>query len=234
MVHPRSSRALSVARRRITNWTRAAGAGFVINLARRRLDSRRSVDSSVSFLILALKEQPEVKRSILFLAIIIATLVSLPALVGGQRKSRSVWPNKEGVYLATSSETIPQFARVLTGYRSTGNMDYWDHPFTLHGSIRIFQGNGWEGIPDFPMTMNHCSDGLFMFRWRSANPDVRLESALGYHYSGVIFARKTGTFGYMQGHNCEEPLFKIAGIRNRNESTLVDVYYKLKFWRAAP
>ena len=82
--------------------------------------------------------------------------------------------------------------------------------------------------------MNHCSDGVFMLRWRSANPDVLIATALGYHYSGVIFDTKTGTFGYMQGHNCEEPLFKFAGTLNGNIANLVDIYYELKFWQAAP
>jgi hypothetical protein len=82
--------------------------------------------------------------------------------------------------------------------------------------------------------MNGCSAGVFMIRWRSASPDVRIVSALGYHYENVIFARKTGAFGYMQGHNCEEPMFRFIGTNKRGESGLIDVYYELKFWRAAP
>jgi hypothetical protein len=35
-------------------------------------------------------------------------------------------------------------------------------------------------------------------------------------------------YGYMYGTNCDQPLFKVT------ESTLVDVYYELKFWQAAP
>jgi hypothetical protein len=166
---------------------------------------------------------------------IAATIVSLPLVVGAQRNRPTAWPSKGGVYLATASQTIPAFPRTLAGFRSTGNLDYWDHSlrFSLHGSTRIFEGNGWERISDdFPMTMNHCSDGAFMLRWRSANPKVRITSAVGYHFTNQIYAQKTGAFGYMQGSNCEEPLFKFVG--SSDTSTLVDIYYELKFWRAAP
>ena len=110
-------------------------------------------------------------RFSLIIAVFAALL--LPFLADAQRAARSVWPKKDGVYLARSSETIPPFPRTLSGYRATGNLDYWDNPlpFTLHGSVRIHQGFGWQGISDdFPMTMNHCSAGAFMIRWRSIIP----------------------------------------------------------------
>lgn len=163
------------------------------------------------------------------------------------RSARPAWPKKEGVYIATSSETIPLFPRALTGYRSIRNKDYWNEPFASTGAIRVFEGTGWEIITDsinqpnrkdrsanFPLSMNHCSDGVFMIRWRSGNPNVRVASALGYHYSGVVSGTKTGRFGYMYGTNCEEPMFKFAGTLNGNRSGIVDIYYELKFWQAAP
>jgi len=144
------------------------------------------------------------------------------------------WPMHPGVYIATSSETIPHFPHELSGYRAAGNKDYWDRSFVTQGSIRIFEGNDWEPIPDFPLTMNHCSDGVFMIRWRSANPEVLIASALSYHYLNEIYTTETGKFGYMQGTNCEEPMFKFVGTLKGNESNIVDVYYELKFWQAAP
>lgn len=170
------------------------------------------------------------------MAVILAT-VFLPALVGAQRATRSPWPKKDGVYLATSSETIPQFPGALSGYRSTGDLDYWDNhlPFSLHGSVRIFQGNGWQGISDdFPKTMNHCSAGKFMMRWRSDNPNVLVSTALAWESDILEPPTQTGRFGYMRGWNCVEPVFKFARAINGNKSTLVDIYYELKFWRAAP
>jgi hypothetical protein len=74
-----------------------------------------------------------------------------------------------------------------------------------------------------------------MMRWKSANPDVRIQSSARnsaeYTFSDII---KIGLFGYISGNNCEQPMFKFAGTVNGNESTLVDVYYDLKFWQAAP
>lgn len=147
---------------------------------------------------------------------------------------RPSWPENHGVYISTSSETIPLFPNSLRGFRAADNKDYWDKPFDTKGSMRISEGNDWEPIWNFPLTMNHCSDGVFMIRWRSANPAVLIASATGYHYSGIVYNEKTGTFGYMQGTNCEEPMFKFAGTINGNTSNLVDIYYELKFWQAAP
>jgi hypothetical protein len=144
------------------------------------------------------------------------------------------WPKDQGVYISSSSETTPLFTTALSGYRATGNKDYWDRPFDTKGSTRIGEGNGWEPIYDFPLSMNHCSDGVWMIRWRSANPDVLIAAAIGYHYLGEIYDTQTGKFGHMQGTNCEEPLFKFASTLNGNKSNLVDVYYELKFWQAAP
>lgn len=148
--------------------------------------------------------------------------------------ARSAWPKKRGVYTATSSETIPLFPHALSGFRSENNKDFWDHIFACRGSIRIFKGSGWSGIPDFPATMNGCSNGVFMIRWRSGLP---IESALGYieftHEFKVSTAPKTGTFGYMYGTNCEQPMFKFVGAAS-SPDTLTDVFYELKFWQAAP
>ena len=80
--------------------------------------------------------------------------------------------------------------------------------------------------------MNHCSDGVFMIRWRSANPNVRTATNIGYSTDVLSGTAKTGAFGYMYGTNCEEPLFKFASAGD--SSTLEDIYYELKFWRAAP
>jgi hypothetical protein len=170
----------------------------------------------------------------LFFAILIPGMLLLPIDVGAQRDRRATWPKKDGVYLAASSNSIPEFPRTLSGYKPTGNLDYWDHtlPFSLHGSTRLFESNGWEKISDdFPITMNHCSAGVWMIRWRSANPNVRIASGIG-NDADHVESQKTGSFGYMQSYNCEQPVFKFVG--SRDSSTLVDIYFELKFWRAAP
>lgn len=170
------------------------------------------------------------------LSIIVIVVAGLffPMVVGAQRDGRPPWPKKEGVYLATSSETIPLFAGVLAGYRDAGSVDFWDMPFALHGTIRIFEGTDWAGIPEFPNSGNHCGEGMFMIRWRSANPDVRVASTLAFSPDTVSVKAKTGSFGYMFGSNCEQPLFKFARTVKGNKSNLVDIHYELKFWQAAP
>lgn len=154
--------------------------------------------------------------------------------ISSPKPPRAPWPKKLGVYISRSSDVTPSFPSRLTGFRSQGGRDFWGRSFDSTGSIRVFEGNAWDGIPDFPNTMNHCSDGVFMIRWRSANPDVRIATTVGYSSEVTSGPTRIGSFGYMSGTNCEEPLFKFSGVRNSNEANLADIYYELKFWQAAP
>jgi pyrimidine deaminase RibD-like protein len=146
------------------------------------------------------------------------------------------WPKDLGAYVATSSEEIPLFPPTLSGFRSEDGKDFWGKPFSTRGSVRIGQGGDWEGIWKFPNTMNGCSHGVFMIRWRSADPNIRVHSVVAY--SAAVVSRsevKTGIFGYMSGTNCDQPMFKFADAPYRVQGTLlVDVFYELKFWQAAP
>jgi hypothetical protein len=163
-------------------------------------------------------------------AVLVAVIFVASILAFGQK----LWTKNGGVNIATSSAAIPPFPRTLSGFRSAdNNKDYWGNSFDWKGTIRIFEGAGWTEIPDFPHTMNHCSDGVFMIRWRSANPDVRVATTVAYSKDNAS-GGKTGEFGYMYGSNCEEPLFKFNGTLRGNDSTLVDIYYELRFWRATP
>jgi hypothetical protein len=151
----------------------------------------------------------------------------------------ALFPKEMGVYIANSSEKIPVFAAVLSGFKSEEGKDFWGNKFDTSGSIRVFQDQGWDGIPEFPNTQSGCSAGVFMIRWRSANPEVVIASTMGY---SAEYAKrdenstspKLSSFGFMVGTNCEQPLFKFSATRNGNESNLVDIYYELKFWQAAP
>jgi hypothetical protein len=144
------------------------------------------------------------------------------------RDVRPPWPEETGAYVAASSQTIPNFPEVLSCFRSEDNKDFWGHAFDCRGTIRVFDGNRWEGISDFPNTMNGCSAGVFMIRWRSSSPDVPVSTTVGYAPDAAYGEAKTGSFGYMYGTNCDQPLFKVSG------TSLVDVYYELKFWQATP
>jgi hypothetical protein len=164
---------------------------------------------------------------------LVTALFSLRA--EGQRSAaRPVWPISKGVYIATSSESIPLFPRTLSGYRSEDGKDFWNKPFPSRGSVRVFEGGDWQGLQKFPNTMNGCAAGVFMIRWRLSDPSVRVQSSARFSSKDTSAMMKSGTFGYMSGSNCEQPMFKFAGAANGNTSTLVDVYYELKFWQAAP
>ena len=142
--------------------------------------------------------------------------------------SSQVWPKRQGVYIAKSSASIPTFPRVLREFRFAGkNKDYWGESFDTDGSTRIFEGNDWEELSEFPHTMNHCSDGVWMLRWRSANPAVRISTGIANNtYDQGVSNGKTGNYGYMSGTNCEQPYFKFARATGGNGSNLVDIYYE--------
>jgi hypothetical protein len=155
----------------------------------------------------------------------------------------SAWRESTGDYVATSSASIPAFPTSLSGYRSEHGKDFWGKDFPWKGTIRVFAGNDWDSgvlYPRFPATMNGCSSGVFMIRWRSANPNVLIQSALGPYApslirsnpSSISAAKSSAGFGYMRGTNCDQPMFKFD--RALDGSTLVDIYYELKFWQAAP
>jgi hypothetical protein len=152
-----------------------------------------------------------------------------------ERSPARLWPEQLGGYVATSSEAIPAFPSELSGYRFEAGKDFWGKPFSEKGTIRVFQRSGWQGIPKFPATMNGCSSGVFMIRWRSAHPETPVESSLrSYNALVEVDTKPAQGFGYMSGTNCEQPMFKFPDEPNRYGATLVDVYYELKFWQAAP
>jgi hypothetical protein len=162
-------------------------------------------------------------------------VVRLKTEVEAKAKAEAMnWPQVEGVYTASSSDSIPQFPTKLSGYRSKSGRDFWGHPFETRGSLRIFQNNEWFGIHQFPNTMNDCSNGVFMIRWRSANPNVRVESSVRYQPDDNSAKTEIGNFGYMSGSNCDQPMFKFTGSSDGATMTLTDIYYELKFWQAAP
>jgi hypothetical protein len=129
-------------------------------------------------------------------------LVTALFLLGaeGQRSAaRSVWPKSKGEYIATSSERIPLFPRTLSGYRSENDKDFWNKSFPSRGSVRVFEGRDWQGLQDFPNTMNGCAAGVFMIRWRLSDPEVRVQSSVRFSSKDTSATTKSGSFGYMSG-----------------------------------
>jgi hypothetical protein len=157
-----------------------------------------------------------------------------PLGMGAQQSTaQPIWPKTKSEYVATSFEQIPAFPRLLSGYRSENDMDFWNKPFPSKGSIRIVSGNGWQGLDDFPNTMNHCDAGVFMIRWRLVNSNVRIQSSLRYSIDDKSATTKTGTFGYMSGSNCQQPMFRFGETANGSASDFVDLDYELRFWQKA-
>lgn len=104
------------------------------------------------------------------------------------KKRLLIWPDELGAYSTKSSEEIPIFPETLPEFRFAGpDRDFWNNQFGSISSLRIFYDGNWEGIWQFPNTMNHCTAGLFMIRWRLANPDVFVESAVGYLKENITF-----------------------------------------------
>jgi hypothetical protein len=160
-------------------------------------------------------------------------------------QSKASWPDARGAYAAKSSEDIPAFPTVLTGYRSEDGKDFWGKEYPVKGTLRVFQHRSWDAIyPPFPATMNHCSSGAFMIRWRSSSPDVLVRSALGPYTTENIpnvtkliaqgAAKSPASFGYMYGTNCDQPMFAFDRDLKGDGTNLVDIYYEVKFWEAAP
>ncbi len=135
-------------------------------------------------------------RSVKSTIILIAVLFLLGAAQSQQ--TRPTWPKQLGAYVATSSEAIPLFPSTWSGFRSEEGKDFWGKPFSTKGTIRVFQGTDWEGIPNFPNTMNGCSAGVFMIRWRSAYASDRIQtSAVNNAAVASRFQTRPGVFGYI-------------------------------------
>jgi hypothetical protein len=199
-----------------------------------RLKAQYGISEGVLWTMITVLLKPAKKPTAKRLAALsLLAALSTPHAQAQSRNAPPSWPKDRGVYISTSSESIPAFPRTLSGYRSENDKDFWNKPFHSRGTVRIFQGNEWQGLPKFPNTMNGCSSGVFMIRWRSANQNVLVQSSARYS-KDIPGTMKAGNYGYMSGTNCEQPMFKFESTRDRDKSTLVDVYYELKFWQAAP
>jgi hypothetical protein len=95
-------------------------------------------------------------------ATLLVVAMLMPFAAMSQNAVHPSWPNQKvvSVYVVSSSEAIPAFPHELSGYRSEDGKDFWNEPFPVRGTMRVSQGNGWQGIPKFPSTMNGCSSGV--------------------------------------------------------------------------
>lgn len=127
------------------------------------------------------------------------------------------WPTELGAYRTSSSAGIPPFPERLEGYKPSGGPE--------SGVMRVFKGQEWKSLPNVEAAHNGCSHSIWMVRWRSANTITVLTTSEG---------RDAGesTHGYMLGSRCNQPNFKFGA--TDGSSTLVDVFYEIQHWNAAP
>ena len=134
------------------------------------------------------------------------------------------WPSDLGTYRTSSSAGIPAFPKRLEGFRPRGDAQ--------SGIIRVFEGKGWTGIHEFEVGANGCSHSMMMVRWRSANAITIQTSTAGSHIDESAPDAPASTHGYMFGSRCDQPAFKFG--KTEGTSTLVDVFYEVQHWDAAP
>lgn len=142
------------------------------------------------------------------------------------------------VFVYPSRQEIPSFPADLSGGWTplAEGLDFWGGQFKSVGTLRVFQGETmWAKLHEFPASQNGCGNGLFVLRWRSMNPDVTLESGLGFGgtSNALISSTREGQYGLVTGSNCHNPVFRFKRALNGNSSTLVDILYEVRFWRVA-
>jgi hypothetical protein len=69
--------------------------------------------------------------------------------------------DKDGSFISKTRDSIPPFPSSVRGFYYDPGKDFWGEPFRETGSIRVFEGDNWVGLADFPNTSNGCSSGRF-------------------------------------------------------------------------
>ena len=123
------------------------------------------------------------------------------------------------------SQAVPAFPAAVSGYRLRGKKQ--------QSEIRLFQGDGWQALSPMDQSIQDCGAGIWIVRWRSANPDVLITAALGdtaLPGFSRVGATSTGNAGYMVGRSCVSPGLRFAKAIINNGSNLVDVDYEYEIW----
>ncbi len=103
------------------------------------------------------------------------------------------------------------------------------------GQFRAFSDTP-NYIPDFPITMNGCTDRAMRTQWRSLGKPVRVgvvffrddpESATPADASGLVEESQ----GSIDTGGCEQPVFFVSDDAQGN---LVDITYETRIYDAAP
>lgn len=132
---------------------------------------------------------------------------------------------------ASKVEPAP-FPSEFPGFRLTSTHDTF---------VRVFDDGRPQVIYDFPATMNGCSQGKFVVRWRTLDPDVPVEFRPVYGGTGpdnlipVDGAEsKTSEHGYWESlSSCEQPSWSMRDAGS-TDSTLTDITVEYQVWTSAP
>lgn len=146
------------------------------------------------------------------------------------------WNTEIGIHASNNIADLPEFPTKLKGFQPTKEgTDYFGDKIEQEGTVRVMAGE-WQGIEKFPASMNDCSQGMYMLRWRTSNEQAQVDSGSSYMVEGLNEKDATivtGNSGYITGTNCEQPFFRFKPA-DSNSGNMVDVSYKLMFWKIAP
>ncbi|MGA9600483.1 MAG: hypothetical protein WBS22_09570 [Methylocystis sp.] len=132
------------------------------------------------------------------------------------------------VYAA--NEDIPPFPEALAGWKQTPpGRDFWGEAAKSSGVVHVGEGNNeWTHIPEFLPSQNDCDTGIFLVRWKTKDTDAAVDS--GLLFATAVDDVKSGSFGFLGGSNCHEPIFRFKATNNRRTHNNVDIIYEVRFY----
>jgi len=123
--------------------------------------------------------------------------------------------------------TAPPMPASLPGFTKQGGV--------VDTMVRVFQGEGGSLVPDFPWTMNGCSQQTFTVQWRAEDGAPVTAGMTGDEQPPVALGDvprpTTAAAGLMQGDGCSQPAFFFV---NDPPDTLEDVAVAYQVWVATP
>jgi serine/threonine protein kinase len=176
----------------------------------------------------------------LVLALIVVAALLLTRKPGGgpgRTTDTTLAPATTTATTATTATTVPATTTLAPGTAPP-------QPDTLPGfskqgpvvqtMIRVFQGQGGTLIPQFPWSMNGCSQRVFTVRWRALGPAITAGMTsveqLPVNLSDVPHPT-TGLAALMQGDGCSQPAFFFD---SAPVDTLEDIAIDYQVWVASP
>jgi len=118
----------------------------------------------------------------------------------------------------------PEFPGQVDGYSLTRE---W------RDTTRVFEHlDDWSTLYDFPATMNGCGMQRFYVRWRAAASDAVVEATLVSMPDVIVMTGSSdGAVGWMTGHGCGQPAFRLRSLPG--EGNLTDVVVEVQQWESA-